>query len=187
MRLLHSPAAPPCGRWCNARRCRKLLLVKVSIMARTSSMVSQPGPLSSPPIAAKLYSRACFAVIGGLESGPGWDTIDEVRAMMLTFPSKSFRHLRALHHRPQGGAAGLCRSRIATGRVAYRIGYSPLFMVARAVWRTFERPYLVGGALMLFGYVQGYWKTKRISSPELVRFVRRQQMRRLLRMESQWR
>ena len=67
------------------------------------------------------------------------------------------------------------------------IGYSPLFMIARAVWRTFERPYLVGGVLMLFGYLQGYWKTKRISSPELVRFVRRQQIRRLFRMESQWR
>lgn len=137
--------------------------------------------------AAKLYSRACFAAIGGLEGGLGWDTIDEVRAMTLNFTSRSFRHLHASHHRPQGGAVGLCRSRIATGRAAYRIGYSPLFMVARAVWRTFERPYLVGGALMLFGYCQGYCKTKRISSPELVRFVRRQQIRRLFWMESQWR
>lgn len=137
--------------------------------------------------AAKLYSRACFTAIGGLENGPGWDTLDEVRAMMLRFTSRSFRHLRAFHHRPQGGAAGLCKSRIATGRVAYRIGYSPLFMIARAVRRTFEPPYLMGGALMLVGYLQGYWKKKRISSPELVRFVRRQQMRRLLRMESQWR
>jgi hypothetical protein len=45
----------------------------------------------------------------------------------------------------------------------------------------------VGGALMLFGYLQGYWKTKPLSSRELVRFVRRQQIRRLFWMESQWR
>jgi hypothetical protein len=32
-----------------------------------------------------------------------------------------------------------------------------------------------------------YWKTKRLSSPELVGFVRRQQIRRLFWMESQWR
>jgi hypothetical protein len=60
-------------------------------------------------------------------------------------------------------------------------------MIARAAWRTFERPYVVGGVLMLCGYIHGYWKTTRISSPELVQFVRRQQIRRLLGMESQWR
>jgi poly-beta-1,6-N-acetyl-D-glucosamine synthase len=37
--------------------------------------------------AAKFYSRACFGAIGGLESGPEWDTIDEVRAMMLGLSS----------------------------------------------------------------------------------------------------
>jgi hypothetical protein len=137
--------------------------------------------------AAKLYSRTCFLAIGGLENGPGWDTLDEVRAMMLGFTSRSFRNLRAFHHRPQGGAAGLCRSRFFSGRVAYRVGYSPLFMIARAASRAFERPYIVGGALMLCGYMQGYWKATRISSPELVRFVRKQQIRRLLGMESQWR
>lgn len=137
--------------------------------------------------AAKLYSRTCFGAIGGLENGPGWDTFDEACAMMLGFTSRSFRNLRALHHRPQGGAIGLCKSRLFSGRCAYRVGYSPLFMLARAVWRTFKRPYLVGGALLLFGYIQGYWTTTRISSPELVRFVRRQQIRRLLGMESQWR
>lgn len=55
--------------------------------------------------AVKLYSAICFAAIGGLDGGLGWDTIDEATAMMLGFRTRGFRHIRAYHHRPQGQAA----------------------------------------------------------------------------------
>ena len=55
--------------------------------------------------AVKMYSRACFAAIGGLAAGLGWDTIDEACAMMKGFRTRHFRHIRAFHHRPQGRAA----------------------------------------------------------------------------------
>ena len=69
--------------------------------------------------AVKMYSRACFEAIGGLASGLGWDTLDEALAMMLGFKSRSFRHIRAYHHRPQGSAGGYLKGNLAAGRAAY--------------------------------------------------------------------
>src|SRR5262249_5238521 len=79
--------------------------------------------------AAKMYSSRCFTAIGGLDAGLGWDTVDEAQAMMLGFRTRSFRHIRAYHLRPQGAAGGIWRARLATGRAAYLAGYSPVFMI----------------------------------------------------------
>lgn len=138
--------------------------------------------------ALKMYSRECFAAIGGLEAGLGWDTIDTVRALMAGFTTRSFRHIRAFHHRPQGVAGGRWRGRLAMGRAAYLVGYSPLFMLARAVRRLGLRPPLLGSALMVAGYFEGYLRRWPRSVPaDVIRFVRRQQLRRLMLMESVWR
>ena len=138
--------------------------------------------------AVKLYSAACLSAIGGLEAGLGWDTIDEAGAMMLGFRSQNFRYIRAYHYRPQGAANGQWKGRLAAGQAAYQVGYSPLFMLARALRRSLEQPFLVGGALLMLGYLEGYLlHKKRAASRELVKFVRREQHRRLLLMESLWR
>jgi biofilm PGA synthesis N-glycosyltransferase PgaC len=137
--------------------------------------------------AAKLYSSECFRAIGGLEAGLGWDTIDELRAMMIGFHTRHFPHIRAYHHRPQGMAGRLWRARLATGRAAYRSGYSTLFMLVRAVHQLWMRPRLIGSAMMLAGFFEGHLKRlPRPAPPELVRFVRRQQLRRLMMLDSVW-
>ena len=138
--------------------------------------------------AVKLYSGACFGAIGGLEAGLGWDTIDEAHAMMLGFRTRNFRNIRAYHHRPQGAAGGLWKGRLAAGRAAYRAGYSALFMLARAIGQAKRRPYVTGSAMMLTGYFEGYLRRlPRTASPEVARFVRRQQLRRLMMLDSVWR
>ncbi len=138
--------------------------------------------------ALKMYSSACFAAIGGLKPGLGWDTIDSMCALMIGFRSSTFRHIRAFHHRPQGAAGGALRNRLAQGRAAYFIGYSPVYMLARAALNLFISPPIAGGALMFAGYCQGYLhRWPRPASPELIRFVHRQQLRRLLLMETLWR
>jgi glycosyltransferase involved in cell wall biosynthesis len=137
--------------------------------------------------AAKLYSRECFAAIGGLDNGLGWDTIDEVHAMMRGFRTRHFRHIRAFHHRPQGCASGAWRGRLVAGRAAYRIGYSMLYLMARAAWTATRSPFIVGSALMILGYVQECLTSPSRPARERTRFVRRQQLRRLFMMESQWR
>jgi poly-beta-1,6-N-acetyl-D-glucosamine synthase len=138
--------------------------------------------------ALKMYSRDCFAAIGGLDSGLGWDTLDEARAMMHGYHTRSFRHIRARHHRAQGSAEGLLRGRLAAGRAAYRIGYSPAFMLARSVHRMFQTPMIVGSAALLAGYMEGYLRgLPKAASPDLQRFIREQQFSRLLGRESRWR
>ena len=136
---------------------------------------------------AKLYSIECFTAIGVLDPDVGWDTLDEARAMLRGFRTRSFRHITARHHRPQGAASGW-KARMTAGRAAYRVGYSPLFMLARAARHTFSQPAPFAGALMLAGYVNGYLRgEQRCAEPEVVKFIRRQQHRRLLRQESLWR
>lgn len=138
--------------------------------------------------AVKMYSRACFEAIGGLSSGLGWDTIDEALAMMLGFKSRSFRHVRAYHHRPQGSAGGYLKGNLAAGRAAYNVGYHPLFLMMRAAKRGLSWPPVIGGIYLLAGYLEGYFRRlRKTASPELVKFIRRQQLRRLLMMESVWR
>jgi glycosyltransferase involved in cell wall biosynthesis len=136
---------------------------------------------------SKLYSRPCFAAIGGLEPGLGWDTIDEIRAIMHGFVTRSFRHIHAWHHRPTGSARGMSRGRFNAGRAAYQAGYSPVFMGARVLRHlAIGRP--LQGVAMLAGFADGYLRrAKRAASPDVVRFVRTQQMRRLFAMESRWR
>jgi biofilm PGA synthesis N-glycosyltransferase PgaC len=138
--------------------------------------------------AAKMYSGQCFSAIGGLQAGLGWDTIDELHAMMLGFHSRHFCQIKAYHHRPQGTAGSLWRARWAAGRAAYRSGYSTLFMFVRAANHLLTPPYLLGSAMMLAGYFEGFVRREpRAASPEVIRFVRQQQLRRLLMLETLWR
>ncbi len=137
--------------------------------------------------AAKMYSVDCFTAIGGLDPGLGWDTLDEARAMTHGFRTRSFRHITAKHHRPQGAASGWKAWR-AAGLSAYKVGYSPLFMLARATRQTFSRSFPLAGVLLLAGYLDGYLRNERRSAePEVVKFIRRHQRRRLLLQESLWR
>jgi poly-beta-1,6-N-acetyl-D-glucosamine synthase len=137
--------------------------------------------------ATKMYSRACFAAIGGLESGPGWDTIDESRAMQRNFATRSFAHINAIRHRPLGAADGRWRVLAAGGRAAYHAGYSPLFLAARAASRALSAPVGLAGILLIGGYVGAYLRREpRTAELELVRYVRKQQLRRLLFMETVW-
>lgn len=145
-----------------------------------------PSPSFHTRGATKVYSTECFAAIGGLEAGLGWDTIDEVRAMMRGFCTRSFRHIRARHHRPQGSAGGNLRGFLSKGRTAHYVGYSPLFMLARTLRMSRENP--LGALLMGAGYFAN-WTTRRpmVDDRQLIKFVRRQQHRRLLMLDSVWR
>jgi biofilm PGA synthesis N-glycosyltransferase PgaC len=137
--------------------------------------------------AAKMYSRECFEVIGKLEAGLGWDVIDGAQALRAGFTTRTFNHIRCFHHRPQGSAGGLLRGRFAMGRSAWFVGYSPLFMLAAALRRVFNRPLLLGSIMMLSGYLEGFVRHRpQVNDPDLIRFIRRQQMRRLMLMDSQW-
>jgi len=136
--------------------------------------------------ATKMYSSACFDAIEPLEGCPGWDTIDEMRALMRGMKTQSFDHIRAYHHRPQGEAAGALRGYYGKGQTAYYIGYSPVFLLARAVRMAVSRP--LSALAMTAGYFESQLKRRpAVNDTKLVSFIRRQQVRRLLMLDSVWR
>jgi poly-beta-1,6-N-acetyl-D-glucosamine synthase len=148
----------------------------------------QPHPTFHVRGATKIYRRACWEQLGGLWSGPGWDTIDEVKANMLGWTTRTFRGIPVSHHRVTGAAEGGWRDNFKNGRGSYAAGYHPLFVFARCANRLFHRPYALGAAAMLYGFLSGYWRhTARQKDAELIRYARKQQLNRLLRRPTIWR
>jgi glycosyltransferase involved in cell wall biosynthesis len=138
--------------------------------------------------ATKIYRKACWMAIGGLWSTAGWDTIDEVKANMLGWKTYSFSDLKLLHHRLTGTADGLLRDRVKHGKVCYVSGYHPLFVLATCFYRIARKPYLIGSAAVLYGYLKAYWThPPRVEDPSYIAYMRSQQMRRLLGMQTIWR
>jgi poly-beta-1,6-N-acetyl-D-glucosamine synthase len=138
--------------------------------------------------ATKIYRRACWEAIGGLWRASGWDTIDEVTANMLGWKTCSFEDLRLVHHRLTGSADGLLRDRLKYGLVCFTCGYHPLFVLARCLYRSTRKPYVIGSLAILFGFLKGYCThAPRVKDKRLIRYVRAQQMRRLLGLKTVWR
>jgi biofilm PGA synthesis N-glycosyltransferase PgaC len=135
----------------------------------------------------KLYKRSCWDAIGGLIKAPGWDTIDEVQANRLGWRTKSFEDLKVVHQRPTGAAQGAWLDGVKMGRAAYICGYHPVFMVAKCAKRVFSKPYLVCAVAHGYGFVSGYFKRiQQVEDPGLIRYLRNQQIRRLLLLNSIW-
>lgn len=138
--------------------------------------------------ATKMYRRECWEAIGGLMAAPGWDTLDEVKAHMEGFVTRSFSEVRVLQHKPTGSAEGTWRNAVKNGRANWVAGYHPLFVTAKCLKRLFERPYLVGAAGLMTGFVAAFLEgSPRVADPELIRYLRRQQINRLLFRTTIWR
>lgn len=137
--------------------------------------------------ATKIYRRDCWEAIGGLVRAPGWDTIDELKANMLGWRTRTFRHIPLRHHRFTGTADGTWRTQVKFGRANYIAGYHPLFMAAKCLKRTLQPPYLLGALGLLWGYGSGYLRrVPPVGDPGLIRYVRRQQLNKLLLRPSLW-
>src|SRR5688500_5377712 len=92
-------------------------------VGRDVSLKDVPIPDYHVHCALKLYTRECFAAIGGMKEGLGWDTIDETYARMNGFRTRSLATVVARHHRPAGSAPGTLRGRARAGRCAYIVRY----------------------------------------------------------------
>ena len=137
--------------------------------------------------ATKIYRHECWRGIGGLLRETGWDTYDEVKANMLGWKTRTFTGLPLIHHRETGGADGTWKNWVKNGRANYIVGYHPLFMFIKCLRRLTERPYGVVAAGLWYGYVTGYFsRTLKHQEPEVVRYLRREQLRRLFFQSSIW-
>jgi biofilm PGA synthesis N-glycosyltransferase PgaC len=138
--------------------------------------------------ATKIYRKSCWEAIGGLWPAPGWDTIDEVKANMLGWKTRAFEDLQLLHHRVTGAAEGIVRDRVKHGMVCYISGYHPLFVAASCLRRITQKPYVVGSAAIMYGFLKGHMThPPRLEDRSYVAYIRAQQLRRLCGMETIWR
>jgi glycosyltransferase involved in cell wall biosynthesis len=137
--------------------------------------------------ATKIYRRECWQDIGGLIHAPGWDTLDELKANMLGWKTYSFSELKLSHHRVAGEADGAWKNWVKNGRANYITGYHPLFMLVKCAKRLFERPYGLAALGLFSGFFSGYLKrVPRVEDEALVRYLRREQINRLLFRQSLW-
>ena len=137
--------------------------------------------------ATKIYKKECWNAIGGLIKAPGWDTLDEVKANMLGWQTQSFQKLKAIHYRYTGSADGTWRNVVKYGMANYISGYHPLFMLLKCFKRIMQKPYVLGSVGLFYGFISGYIKRiPQVDDRELIKYLRDQQLRRLLFKSSIW-
>ncbi|MCX7868258.1 MAG: glycosyltransferase family 2 protein [Limisphaera sp.] len=137
--------------------------------------------------ATKIYRRACWEQIGGLLPLPGWDTVDELKANMLGWSTRTFPELKVEQLKDTGSADGRWRNWIKNGLANYVACYDPLFMLAKCFRRGLHRPYLMAGLGLGWGYLSGYLRRlPRVEDPSFRRYVRQQQRNLLRGRPSLW-
>jgi glycosyltransferase involved in cell wall biosynthesis len=131
----------------------------------------------------QLFRCQCFEDVGGYvpNKAGGIDWIAVTTARMRGWKTRSFRERSFFHHRTLGTAErGRLRSLFSYGAKDYYLGGHPLWELFRVTYRMSKRPYVLGGLALGLGYL---WASlRRIDRPvsdDLIRFHRREQMRKL--------
>ncbi len=132
----------------------------------------------------KFYRISCFKAIGGFVREVMWDGIDCHRCRMQGWIACSWDEpeLRFVHLRPKGSSQeGIYTGRMRHGYGQYFMGTGFWYMLASAVWRINQKPYLFGSAAMLWGWIKSALQCKpRYQDKEFIAFLRYYQRRTLL-------
>ena len=113
--------------------------------------------------------------------GGGVDHVAFLTARMKGWRTRTFTDKVCLHHRQAGTAEhGLLKARFRIGALDYALGTHPIWEVFRTAYQMSKRPFLIGGLLLGAGYLWALVRrVERPMSPELIKFRRREQMKRL--------
>jgi len=144
-------------------------------------LVRQRGPEYHVEGPTTFYRRACFEQISPLPAMLGWDTIDELRARMRGWKTRSIAIPGGdpVHLRPMGEHSGYRRSYRRWGECAYRYGEHPLAVLLIGARRLGDDPPVVGGVNYVVGWMSAAARRVPRAEPELRAYVRRDQMRRI--------
>lgn len=133
--------------------------------------------------ACQLFRRECFEAIGGYQPirGGGIDWVAVTSARMLGWKTQTFTEKSCTHGRPIGTAeSSVLRARFRQGFKDYYLGGHPIWQIFRSMHQMRREPYLVGGLLVLLGYLYGAAsRAERPVSRQLMQFHRREQLARL--------
>jgi glycosyltransferase involved in cell wall biosynthesis len=130
--------------------------------------------------ATRAYRRRCLDDVLPLEERMGWDSVDQLVAILRGWRTASFADLPFYHHRFTGERDGSTRAWRLQGELAHYLGYRPSYLLVRTAYRTVREP---AAAAMAWGYAAATLRgDPRCSHDEVVRLLRRQQALRRLPM-----
>ncbi|MGH8168811.1 MAG: glycosyltransferase [Woeseiaceae bacterium] len=134
----------------------------------------------------KLYKRRPFDDIGGFTRTILWDGIDIHRCRMKGYKTLSFHdpEARLIHHRLMGSSdSNVFKGRVRLGRGIWFMGYHPLYAVASGFFRMHERPYVVGGLIIILSYVYAAIRREpRFDDRQFIRELQRWQLSQLRKL-----
>ncbi len=136
--------------------------------------------------ACQVFRRECFEDIGGYVpvKGGAIDNIAVISARMKGWKTRTFTDKFCLHHRGMGTAQrGPIHARFKSGAKDYAIGNHLVWELFRSAYQMTRKPFVVGGIALGAGYLwASVRRVQRPVSPELMRFLRREQMHRLTKV-----
>jgi glycosyltransferase involved in cell wall biosynthesis len=129
--------------------------------------------------ACQLFRRECFEDIGGyipLKIG-AVDLMANVTARMKGWKTETFPEKFCVHHRQMGSAKDhFVGATFRSGYGDYLVGVHPAWQVSRSIYQMGRRPFILGGMLLLVGYLWGMIKREpKVISVDLVNFRRKEQ------------
>ena len=134
--------------------------------------------------ASKFYRVSCFKAIGGFVREVMWDGIDCHHCRLKGWIACSWDEpeLRFIHLRPEGASQqSVYAGRMRHGYGQYFMGTGFLYMLASALYRMNERPYVSGSLAMLWGWIKSAIQRKpRYENAEFRKFLRRYHWRALM-------
>lgn len=129
--------------------------------------------------ASRAYRRACFDAVVPFEDRMGWDGVDEIKARIAGWRTRTLVDLAFRHHRAEGERDGSrWRAWAAQGEAAYHMGYRPWYLAARALHNA--RSELAAVAMVPAYVARALRREERCSDASVLDFVRAQQTLRAL-------
>lgn len=134
--------------------------------------------------AAKFYRTDCFREIGGFARQVSWDGIDGHCCRMNGWVARSenWPELRIIHRRLMGSShKSVWHGRLRWGRGKWYMGSAWYFVMAVALYRLIERPFIIGGIGILAGYFAAMLsRAPRYGDRAFRRYLRRFELESLL-------
>jgi glycosyltransferase involved in cell wall biosynthesis len=131
----------------------------------------------------QLFRRECYEAIGGYLPLKGGciDHVAVLSARMHGWQTRTFTENVCLHHRQMGTAMqGALKAKFKTGMKDYTVGNHPLWELVRTIYQMKNGPFVIGGLALGLGYAWSLIRRVEVPlSPDLVAFVRREQLNRL--------
>lgn len=133
---------------------------------------------------AKFYRVQCFREIGGFVRQVSWDGIDGHKCRMTGWVAESVdsEELRIIHLRRMGSSQkSFWTGRLRWGRGKYFMGSTLYYVMAVSLYRMLERPFVLSGAGILWGYLKAMFSgDERHDDEGYLRFFRKYELKSLL-------